>query len=245
MTYLSDLKDCLDVAKPAVETASRLIENLLGEPCRVLGGIASDTLLAWQWKNRVKIANRAGAIIDAEGIDARQVAPSFLLPWLNSAGNIDEPDLQEMWARLLATATSDAGIQQASFVSTLSQLSRDEAVLLENLCDQQWLAFRSHSGDYVLQQTTREISTEFHNEIEALLHHPSQLGLYISRLCATGLVEDVATSQGLQLTPKSGNDPPYLTIPRSDNNPYRILKLTSFGRRFLRICKKQENEISK
>jgi Abortive infection alpha len=120
------------IAKPAVETACKLIENLLGEPCKVAGGMIADQIYLWQWTNRIQIANRAKQILDEQQVAAAVVPPGFLIPLLDSAGNVDDPELQEMWARLLASTVVDIQNGHPAFINVLRALSRDEARILES-----------------------------------------------------------------------------------------------------------------
>lgn len=54
----------------------------------------------------------------------------FLLPLLNAAGTTEDPDLQELWAQLLASAVSDEEFQQVAYIKILEQLSPAEARIL-------------------------------------------------------------------------------------------------------------------
>lgn len=46
-----------------VDTACKLIEALLGEPFRIAGDALADHVRMWQWKNRLRIVERAGEIM--------------------------------------------------------------------------------------------------------------------------------------------------------------------------------------
>src|SRR5688500_1372987 len=90
------------MAKPLLDTGAKLIENLLGKPCSVAGEMLSDQLYFWQWKNRISIAAKAKAMLDNNKIAERVVPPTFLLPLLEAAGNVEDESLQDLWAKLLA-----------------------------------------------------------------------------------------------------------------------------------------------
>src|SRR5687767_11260208 len=87
-----------------VKTAFRLIESLFGRPMKAAGELLVDELRFWQWRNRVRKVLRAKEIIDRDGIAARVIPPSFLLPLLDSMGNVEDETLDEMWSRLLASS---------------------------------------------------------------------------------------------------------------------------------------------
>jgi len=68
----------LTVAKPIVETGCKLVESLLGEPCKVAGSMLADQVYAWQWTNRINIAHRAQQIMDKTGSLPRFCPLAFL-----------------------------------------------------------------------------------------------------------------------------------------------------------------------
>lgn len=120
-------------AKPAVETACRLVESLLGKPFKVAGGLAADQLQAWRWANRVRIFSRAQEIIDEKQEAADIVPPSFLLPALEKAGDVEDSDLSELWSQLIAKAASEETARHPAFVNILQQLTPDDAKLLHQV----------------------------------------------------------------------------------------------------------------
>jgi len=129
----SALDSVVKLGKPIVETACRLLESLLGEPCKVAGGMLADQVYAWRWRNRIRILTRAKEIIDARDIALKAIPPSFLLPLIESAGDVEATELQNMWAQLLASGIADPDAQHPSFVKTLGQLSTLDALILTML----------------------------------------------------------------------------------------------------------------
>lgn len=114
-------------------TGATLIENLLGEPCKVAGSMLSDQIYFWQWKNRIRIAEKAQKILDEKKIAAKVIPPGFLIPLLEAAGNVEDETLQDMWASLLASSVESETSQHPAFVAVLSSLSIEEATLLDYL----------------------------------------------------------------------------------------------------------------
>lgn len=118
------------LAKPFAESGAKLIETMLGEPCKVAGGMLSDQLYAWQLMNRVKIAAKAKEKLDAAGIEPKAVSPGFLMPFLEAAGNVEEECLQDLWANLLASGTTSDVSQHPLFLSALRNLTKHEVEAL-------------------------------------------------------------------------------------------------------------------
>ena len=119
ITTLSVAGRILDLPKPVVETGCKLVESLLGEPCKIAGEMLADQLYFWQWLNRVRMANRADAVMKANGIAVRVLPPGFLVPLLQAAGDVDDPELQEMWANLLASGAADEKHCHPAFIHAL------------------------------------------------------------------------------------------------------------------------------
>jgi hypothetical protein len=137
---MTGLAELADIAKPIVQTASRLIEKLAGRPCEIAGEMLADQLYMWQWQQRIRIFHRAEKVMEREGIAARTLPSGFLIPLLAAAGNIEDETLQEMWSNLIASAAeSDAGCEP-SFIETLKGLSVREARLLQAIARKKFVA---------------------------------------------------------------------------------------------------------
>lgn len=205
------LQPILDLAKPLIDTGCKLIESLLGEPCKVAGNLLADQVYVWQWKNRVRSFARAKAIIDERHIPERVLPPGFLLPLLEAAGNIEEPSLQELWAQLLASGIANDEHLHPSFSIVLSQISVRDAHLLTKL-KSRWNDSQQKSGSRVcsVQQLSEEL----------------QMGLCETRrsvenLKRLGICEDAAT-------------PPYPKPTRGE--PSVLVSLSYFGNSFADAC---------
>lgn len=121
------------LGKPIVDTACTLIKDLLGRSCKVAGGMLADEVYAFQWTNRIRIAHWAKQIMDQEGIASRVLPKGFLLPLLEAAGNVEDPTLQEMWARLISSGVKDDTSQHPTFIEILRQLTPDEAKIVARM----------------------------------------------------------------------------------------------------------------
>jgi hypothetical protein len=115
-----------------VETACNLIESLLGRPFEVAGATLADQVQTWQWRNRIRIAERAQAIMEQKGIAHRILPPDFLLPLIRECGDTSDETLQEAWARLLSEAVAHESLQHVGFIHTLRQLAPNDAKVLNS-----------------------------------------------------------------------------------------------------------------
>src|SRR5262245_29894618 len=123
-----------DVTKPIVETGTKLIDNLLGKPCLVLGEMLADQVYAFQWGIRLRIAAKAAEKLKGRQIPAGVLPKGFLLPLLEACGNCEEEVVQDMWAELLAKGVQSADGRHPLFIETLRRLAGADACLLDAIC---------------------------------------------------------------------------------------------------------------
>lgn len=123
----------LALSEPVVKSGCKLMEDLLGKPCEVVGGMLTDQLYAWQWRNRIRIANRAKEILEKEGVAASVMPTGFFLPFLNASGNTEDPTLQELWAQLLASAATNETHRKIAFIKRIEELTSEEALMLASI----------------------------------------------------------------------------------------------------------------
>src|ERR1039457_5659628 len=102
-----------------IDTGCKLIENVLSVPTRKLGDLFGDRVSYWQWSNRLRIAVLAAMKLKNKGISARGLPPDFAIPLLRECGDAEDPNLQEWWAELLASAVGSEPLRHVAFVHTL------------------------------------------------------------------------------------------------------------------------------
>lgn len=125
-----------ETAKPLLEIGARLLENLLGEPCKVSGQLLADQVNYWQWTNRARIAGIAQKKLKNKNIPAKALPPGCLLPLIDAAGNIDDPELQELWAQLLASGVEQDRFQHPLMTETLRRMGSSDARTLRDLTEE-------------------------------------------------------------------------------------------------------------
>ncbi|MCE9637723.1 MAG: DUF4393 domain-containing protein [Planctomycetes bacterium] len=167
-TGLAALKTLCDLPKPVIDLGCDLVRDLLGGPVKVAGAMLSDQVYVWQWRNRVRIANRAAEIMERDGIARRIVPPSFLLPLLEAAGNVEDPNLQEMWARLLASGVEADEHQHPMWVRILAQMSGEDARAFEFACATAAAAAVEYAADGARPFWPRGSDIASHVRLEAL-----------------------------------------------------------------------------
>jgi Abortive infection alpha len=115
------------------------IKELLGEVTKDLIGVAiGDRLRLWRLKNAAKAAVMADEILNHRGTaDRETTGVPVVRALLDAAGDEDRPDLQMLWAKLLA-ATMDptrSGRVRAIFVTTVKAMDPIDALVFQALRD--------------------------------------------------------------------------------------------------------------
>jgi Abortive infection alpha len=128
----------LDVSSTAIEkgidVAKDFAEKLVLPSIQELGLLVKDQISYWRFSNQVKILNKAKLICDKHNISIKAIPPKLLCPYLEYASLEEDPEIQESWATLLVNMVdSRQNIQNHVFPYILSQLSKDEFNILNNV----------------------------------------------------------------------------------------------------------------
>lgn len=131
------------VAKAATkETADSLkkesdgfLKAVYGEPAKAFGGLIADKINKRQHANLIKITVEAKRDLAQAGLTPKEVPLSIIHPALEAASLEEDPDLQAIWAALLANA---ADPRQASkvipaFVPILKEMTPAAVKFLDTL----------------------------------------------------------------------------------------------------------------
>jgi hypothetical protein len=129
------LQETLKVLGRPIETACTLIEKLLGKPFEIAGDALSDQVRMWQWQNRLRIADRAKAIMEERSVVERELRPDFLLPYIRDSGDASDESLQDAWARLLVSAIEDESNEHIAFVNILKSMNGVDVRVLRTMIE--------------------------------------------------------------------------------------------------------------
>ena len=186
------------------------------------GGILSDTVRFWRWKNQVAIVLKAKKILEEKGLSKQAVPLKVLVPLLEAASLEEEESMQTKWANLLANAVSGSLDITPNYIEILKELSPIEALILDRLYDEalkqpnsqarkklqfskekiaQWLSISSDKADLMVEN------------------------LFRLNLCRMPGSEGVSFGENL----------------RAAINTTEIFELTTTGYEFVKACKAPEN----
>jgi len=224
---------CLELPKPIIESGINLINSLIKKPFSLTGGILADQIGVWKWRNRIRIAHKAVAILKEDKLATKILPPSFLLPFLEESGNVDDPDLQEMWAHLLASSIMADSNCHPAYIQILKQLSRDEAVLLALIAKSHFKTEEIY--DYNKHEKLfKKRSPDFNKTPYSKLNNKNDLMLYLSHLSFMGLIMPHMDEEVLREKRKDA------IKPIIGKRIYIYADVTELGRHFLIACCKHK-----
>jgi hypothetical protein len=131
-TTIAALGAAAHASKPLIQKGAELLDSLLGEPFKVAGGMISDQLYAWRISRAAVLGAKCKDALDRSGVQARQLPTGFLLPFIDAAVSSD-PELDGLWANLLASAVEADENQHPALRHALSQMNADEGRILETI----------------------------------------------------------------------------------------------------------------
>jgi hypothetical protein len=168
-----------------------LVKKMLGPAADEVGEWGRDKIKAYRTQNATKVLEEAGRMLHEAQIEPEPVPPKILLPLLDGASLEDSEDMQKMWAALLANAASPENERvRPGFISTLRQLSTDEAETLQRLHkfyipEQSILPLPYMDIGHALPPEPHEMMPDS----EEMDNYRSRLMLCVSSLQVHGLIE--------------------------------------------------------
>jgi len=129
------LNEASDIVKGAGAVAKFLqpLSDLVGPAFAEIGEMFGDTTRHWRANNAARLLEKTQAKLTIVGGPIKPVAPRNLIPLLEAASLEDDDTLQELWASLLATASSRPNDFTAAFIATMRLLSPADAQFIQAL----------------------------------------------------------------------------------------------------------------
>src|SRR5258708_32950982 len=88
------------------EEVESFFHGIIPEFIRDFGGILSDKVKFWRFKNQVKIVKGAKKIVEENNLPKRQIPLKILIPLIENSSLEEDESMQNKWSNLLANAVS-------------------------------------------------------------------------------------------------------------------------------------------
>jgi|ERR1700682_322032 len=125
-------ESAVDAAK---QEAKGFLQKIIGPSAEAIGESFALRYRERMFNNLVEVVARAKKKLNDAGVEPREVPLKVLHPLLETSALEDEPDLQELWANLLANVANPNGSTRVSpaFALILKELRGTDAKFLEGL----------------------------------------------------------------------------------------------------------------
>ncbi|MDN5274248.1 MAG: hypothetical protein JWP06_149 [Candidatus Saccharibacteria bacterium] len=199
-----------------VEEVEGFIKAIVPDAILHLGGILSDNVQSWRYKNQLNIVKKAEINIKASGLPSNKIPLKVLLPIMEGSALEEDESIQDKWSNLLANAATGRIDVTPNYAAILSQLSSFEVKMLDDLYDSMMQSSASVQGP--VQFFTDSIVA--HYQVDK-----STLTLAIENLSRLSLFRS-PSSKGMQF----GDYP--LVMQTTD-----IFEFTVTGKHFVEVCR--------
>ena len=252
--------DQREIVKAGAETLFKpfadLIDKLFGGAAEQIGGMLTDSLTARRRIRQIALLGKLRVAINEAGFEPQRIPDSIWVPVLEAASLQDDETLQERWANLLANAADPEHRTSVlpSFSPILSELTSPQARLLSVLYQETAARVAKYSSGaftrdqllslYVKAGLSRQprLSNLTYGEIirggDALRIELDECELSLYVFAKTGLVEQVVTSDPIDLSPIAD-------ALQSDHMPRKLktktstlFRLTILGKKFVKACER-------
>ncbi len=203
----------------AADIAKHFLGKLLDPATEEGGGILSDTVKFWRFKNKVNLTLKVKEFLEAKGINPRKVLPKTLYPILENGSLEEDDDMQTRWSAMLAHAadpTSPVKVRP-SFPEILKQLSPLEVHLLDKFYE----SVKDKPKD-----EQKISSIEKAKALKLFGVSSEEYEILVENLFRLGLCQTPSSEGGVTIGE-------YPVVIRT----YDFIKLTPLGEDFIKSCK--------
>ncbi|MCP5265131.1 MAG: DUF4393 domain-containing protein [Burkholderiaceae bacterium] len=172
-----------------------------------VGELVKDGVHYLRWKLAGAILDRASDILKERNAKKRKTPPvAMAIRFMDAASLEDDPNIQELWARLLANAadpTRDYALNK-THIAILSEMNALDAEILLYIADQKWGMFRD------IAEGTGISPTDRNGVAGALQADPTAVGIALGNLWRLGcLLQEPTVTSGIgpSVAPRSSFRP--------------------------------------
>jgi len=216
----------LEAQKHLVDKAVSFLEKIVNPPLKELGGLLSDKVKFWRFKNQINIILQAENFLKEKNIKPKKIPLKILYPLLQYSSWEEDKYMKRKWASLLANATNSkySNDINLNYVEILNQITPLEAKILDYL----YGAYNSirdidlRRGDKI----TPPRHTSFHKQLagNCLKIPEEEFNIFIDNLYRLNLIQPVEYTKDKGLI---------IRIRRDQEK----LRLTSLGYDFVKKCR--------
>jgi len=198
-----------EISHTAAKRASAFLESVSKGVGEALGGVFADKLNFRRFRNLIPIVLEAKRLLAENGLTVHEIPLKVIHPLLEAASLEEDPDLQELWANLLANAADSR--QQVTvttqYASILRELKPSDARFFQYYVEEyKEPKTGSHreattAAAYRAGLARRQVGTVgrwmgYESE-EAMRDGEKNIALAIDTLCRVGLMQKISQVEAI------------------------------------------------
>jgi hypothetical protein len=174
------------IVKPVTEASAPVAKAVGGTLADFWQGVVGDRVTAWHIRNAASIDQKLRVDLSAKGLefDTANLPEGVAFRWFQRATEADEPEIQNLFAKLLANAANgDEDALRKRNIDLVSNLTPDDARLLGYIADR-YAEFRTSRAakyssfamnyDYLSRGVESSGKARFNTQADCLSAHRSQ-----------------------------------------------------------------------
>ena len=254
MGEITDSVKELNYPKILMDKGEKLAKSLFGSSVNELAGSFTDSLRLRRFKNQIDILEKAEKHIKERGLNPKNIDLKILAPLVNFISLEENPELQEIWAKLITNIVTIEGrtLLKQNSLDIISKISNEEVKILNYIYEEFLIRreekFKKWQKSPRLSKMKTKIEEFKINEFSFSLHKIGKdnsidrfdLDLMISNLIVLGVIKWEVTVD-VDSAEKSDTDPDDtsldIDISVDSNN---AIELTHLGFEFILLCKLEE-----
>ncbi len=124
-----------ELNKKLVEKGLEYADDIIKPPLKEVGGIFTDTVRFWRYRNQLRIAAKAKDLHVEYGLSTKKIPVKTLASLMEYSSLEENEVLQDMWANLLANSTDSNKEFDGHFtlITILKEITFEEAMVLKGM----------------------------------------------------------------------------------------------------------------
>lgn len=122
-----------ELLQPLAKVSCRILENITLEPSRELGLFLRDKVRLLRVANAQRVAQLAVGKLERRQMLDAEAPVGFLGTTIEQAADAETPELQELWAELIANGVVTEEYRHPSYGHTLASLDSNDAALFSEV----------------------------------------------------------------------------------------------------------------
>lgn len=124
-----------ELGKPMAQVAADLLKNILGPASTEVGQMLSDNIAQWRARNVYHTLEIVHQQLTDAGMTPKVLPRSFVVKVIEAVKDVDDSELQQLFAQLLSTAAPTGNQPPRSIVALVESFDSEDAHAIKMIAD--------------------------------------------------------------------------------------------------------------